>query len=586
MIGRRRPTDSLPPDRRPPPPTPTNTAADPSQFLATPVPGRDSDASFCSSRPSTALPNFSERSHQLAALRTINSYLASQSAPFALKPSLPSAKDITETLKLLLLRLGFVSQKLDEDLGHALKFLKCPFKLNKSALRAPGTPHSWPNLLAVIHWLVQIIKYRDYMTTSPPSFEGDKMFMYTVNSYLLFITGDDDKIDALDEDCIREMSDWKHTLEERVRGFEETAKELESKLDGMKAGPSQKERLEQEKAVLEKDITKFNIMIEQLSSHLMEVQKKLEEKGKALEAKVEDRKRICEENEELKKRIEEQGINLRDAERMKRELQAVERDIEETESAINGWEEKIWELDSEIGHKFKELERLMMEGNQAIRRLKIGNGFQYQLKSIGSTPSEVLGLDYKTALKPALASFSENIKRSSVGKLEELISLRQQSGENTAKLEERRNRVASLQSHIDEAKVLVSCKDIGVEAQLNIIRKEKHEYASRCAAEARKLADEVELEAHSISIVENEAAEFLKTSKAELEATIAQTKEEVKLCAEELFLLINSVSTYKEYVALKIAGMRNDLLETAGAVADMYKGQRPPQGSDVQLSSK
>ncbi|CAA0822044.1 Unknown protein [Striga hermonthica] len=567
MRGRRRPTDSLPPDRRPPPPTPTNTAADPWQFLATPVPGRDSDASFCSSRPSTDLPNFSDRSHQLSALRTINSYLASQSAPFALKPSLPSAKDITETLKLLLQRLGFVSQKLDEDLSHALKFLKCPFKLNKSALRAPGTPHTWPNLLAVIHWLVQIIKYRDYMMTSAPSFEGDKMFMYTVNSYLLFITGDDDKIDALDEDCIREMSDWKDTLEERVKGFEGTVKELESKLDGMKAGPSQKERLEQEKAVLEKDITKFQIMIEQLSSHLMEVQKKLEEKGNALEAKVEDRKRICEENEELKKRIEEQGINLRDAERMKRELQAVERDIVETESARNGWEEKIWELDSEINHKFKELERLVMEGNQATRRLKIGNGFQYQLNSIGSSPSEVLGLDYKTVLKPALASFSEDIKRSSMGKLEELISLRQQSGENTAKLEERRNHVASLQSHIDE-----------VEAQLNMIRKEKHEYASRCAAEARKLADEVELEAHSISIVENEAAEFLKTSKAELEATIAQTEEEVKLCAEELFLMINSVSKYKEYVALKIAGMRNDLLETAGAVADMYKGTSSSTG--------
>ncbi|GER24703.1 kinetochore protein NDC80-like protein [Striga asiatica] len=570
MRGRRRPTESIGPDRRPPPPTPTSTA-DPWHFLATPVPGRESDASFCSSRPSTAsvvrpsttLPNFSDRSHQFAALRTINSYLASQSVPFALKPPLPSAKDVTETLKFLLHRLGFTSQKIDEDLGHALKFLNCPFKLNKSALRAPGTPHSWPNLLAVIHWLVQIIKYKDYTMTPPPNFEGDKMFMYTVNSYLLFISGDDDKIDALDEDCIREMTEWKDTLEERVKGFEENVKELESKLDAMKAGPTQKECLEQEKAVLEKDITKFNIMIEQLLSHLTEVQKKLEEKGKAVEAKVEDRKKICEENEELKKRVEEQGINLRDAERMKRELQAVERDIEETESARNGWEEKIWELDPEIGHKFKDLERLVMEANQAIRRLKIGNGFQYQLNARGLTPSDVLGLDYKSVLKPALALFSEDIKRSSMGKLEELISLRQQSGENTAKLEERRNHIAALQSHIDE-----------VEAQLNMIRKDTHEYTSRCAAEARKLADEVDLEAHSMSVVENEAAEFLKTSKLELEAAIAQAEEEVKLCAQELFNLINSVSTHKEYVASKIARMRTDLLETAGAVADIYKGHR------------
>ena len=53
-----------------------------------------------------------------------------------------------------------------------------------------------------------------------------------------------------------------------------------------------------------------------------------------------------------------QTFNARDAERMKRELQAVERDITEAEVARNGWEEKSWDLDTTIGHKFKELEAL------------------------------------------------------------------------------------------------------------------------------------------------------------------------------------------------------------------------------------
>ncbi|KAL3620885.1 hypothetical protein CASFOL_035797 [Castilleja foliolosa] len=529
--GRRRATESIVPDRRPPPPTPTNSA-DPWQFLSTPVPGRESDASFCSSRPSiasagrasTVIANISDRSYQASALKTTNSYLASHSVKFHLKHPLPSAKDIIETLKFLLHRLGFASQKMEEDLSQALKFLKCPLKLNKSALRAP-------------------------------------------DSYLLYISGDDEAVEGLDEECIREMTEWKDTLEDRVKGLEDNMKELEVKFDGLKTGPSEKERLEQEKAMLEKDVTKFHIMIEQLLGHLTEVQKKLEEKDKALEAKVEDRKRICEENEDLKRTIEEQGINLRDAERMKRELQAVERDIEETETARNGWEEKIWELDSEIGHKFKELERLAMDCNQAIRRLKVGNGFQYQLNASASTPSKVLASDYKSVLKPALASFNEDIKRSSMGKLEELISLRQQSGENSAKLEERRSRIAFLQSHIDE-----------VEGQLNVIRKEKLEYASRCASEARKLADDVDMEAQKMSVLEKEAAEFLKTSKAELQETIIRSEEEVKLCAKELFELINSVSTYKEYVGSKIARMRNDLLEIAGTVADTYKEYRPSQG--------
>ncbi|XP_051116634.1 kinetochore protein NDC80 homolog [Andrographis paniculata] len=571
--GRRRPTESLAPDRRHPPNTPTTTAtADPWQHLSTPVPGRDSDASFCSSRPSIGaapMPNISDRSYQTSALRAINAYLASQSVPFALKHPLPSAKDITETLKLLLHRLGFESNKIDQDLSNVLKFLKCPLKLNiKSALRAPGTPHSWPNLLAVIHWLVQIIKYNDFkLNSSSSSFENDKQFMYTLNSYLNYINGDDEAVVALDEECVGEMREWADKLNEHVIAVEGNANELEVKSEGLKGATSQKERLEQEKAVLEKDVSKFHVMIEQLNGHLLEVKKKLEEKDKSLEAKVEDRKRICEENEDLKKKIVEQGINSRDAERMKREMQAVERDIEETEAARNGWEEKIWELDSEIAHKLKEFERLAMECNQALRRLKIGNGFQYQLNANGSTPAEVLGSDYKSVLKPALASFTDEIKRGSMTKYEELISLRQQSGDNAIKLDEKINRIKILQSQIDEA-----------EAQLNALRSEMHEYASRCAAEARRLAKEVESEAQKMSLVEKEAADFLKTSKAELQVKTTQTEEQVRLCAQELFDLINSVSSHKEYMGSKIARMRNDLLDTAGAVADIYKEYRPAQG--------
>lgn len=197
---------------------------------------------------------------------------------------------------------------------------------------------------------------------------GDKMLMYNINSYLLYIGGEDEGMDALDAECLRELEEWRDKVEESVKAVDETAAELDAKLVGLKKGPSQKEVLEQEKAVVEKDVMKFHDMIGQLDAHLVDVQKKLEEKETALEAKVEERKRICNENEELKRKIEEQGINLRDAERMKRELQAVERDREETEAGRSGWEEKIWELDSEIGHKFKELERLVMECNQAIRR--------------------------------------------------------------------------------------------------------------------------------------------------------------------------------------------------------------------------
>ncbi|KAL6964437.1 hypothetical protein U1Q18_035491 [Sarracenia purpurea var. burkii] len=495
--GRRRPKDSFAQDRKLPP-TPTATGAT----------SRDSDGSFCSSRPSSSsfginrsVP-MTDRGYQISAIRTINGYLASHSSQISLRPPLPSAKDITETLKFVLTRLDFPPSKLEEDLYVVLKQLNCPIKLNKSALRAPGTPHSWPNLLAVLHWMVEIAMYNDHLNDSSQVrsvFEDNSMLIYARNSYLHFIRGDDDSVDSLDRQFMEELQQDRVSIEEKVKSVNAIVKDLEGKLESLRTDPSPRELLENEKRMLEEDAKKFHSLIEQLNGHILTVEKVLEEKERELEAKDGENKRICEENEELKKRIELQGINPRDAERMKRELQAVERDIGDDEVARNTWEVKSWDIDATIRHKFKELEALSIECNQAIKRLKLGNGFQYVLNAKGTTLAEVLGLDYKLTLKPALTSFGNDIKKTSMANLEELISLRQRSIENAAKIETKKNRIAAIQSRIDE-----------VEAQINLLKKETQEYTSRCVAEAKRMAEEVEADDHKLDIIEREAAELLK----------------------------------------------------------------------------
>lgn len=454
-----------------------------------------------------------------------------------------------------------------------LKHLNCPIKLNKSALKAPGTPHSWPSLLAVIHWLVQIAMYNDHLSNSTKTrlnFEDNSMFVYALRSYLCFIRGDDDAVENEDNRFLEKLQKERDLMEENVNGLVRNVKELEGQLERLKTEPSAKEVLEKEKSVLEEDVKKFHTMIEQLDGHIVNVEKVLEEKEKELEAKVVARKRICEENEELKNRVEEQAFNARDAERMKRELQAVERDIGEAEAARNTWEEKSWDLDGRIGKKFKELQNLMIECNQAIRKLKLGNGFQYELNAKGSNPAEVLGKDYKSTLKPALASFADDIKKSSMAKLEELISFQQVSVENAHKIEAKRNRIAALQSHIDE-----------VEVQLNFLKNEIQEVTSRCAMEAGKLVKDVEAETHNLDIVEREAMELLKTSQVKLQEAIVQSEEEVHMCARELFALIDSVAKYKEWMTSKISEMKNDYLETAHAISDLHKGSLSAQFGSV-----
>ncbi|WKA00167.1 hypothetical protein VitviT2T_018552 [Vitis vinifera] len=337
-------------------------------------------------------------------------------------------------------------------------------------------------------------------------------------------------MEAVDREFMGKLERERDAVAKGVKALEKEVAEREGRLEELRSGPSAKEVVEKERGVLEEDVKKFHAIIAEFSGRIASVEKILDEKEKELGVKVEENNRICEENEELKKRVELQTFNARDAERMKRELQAVERDITEAEVARNGWEEKSWDVDTTIGHKFKELEALSIECNQALRRLKLGNGLQYVLNAKGSLPAE------------------------------------EQSVENAAKIEAKRNRLAALQTSSDE-----------VEAQLNFLKKETQNYTSRCAMEAKKLVEDVEIETYNVDIVEREVADVLEMSKLKLQEAIKQNEDEIQICAWELYALVDSVSKYKERMVSKISEMKSNLSETAGAVSDSYKGSLSAQ---------
>ncbi|KAK4254358.1 hypothetical protein QN277_009754 [Acacia crassicarpa] len=563
--GRHQPKESLKP-----PSTPVD-------FYHRQFPGRDSDASFASSRPSSAgvgvrtttVDLYKERSFQQSAVSTINSYLALHSVPISFKTTCPSAKDITETLKFLMNQLDFPSTKIEDSLPVLLKALNYPFKLNKSFLKSPAAPHQWPTLLALIHWLVQIASFNDHLSSlceTSSYAEANALNMYALNSYLHYIRGDDDAVDELDRQCKEKLEKEKGYAVEKMKATEEELKKIAAECEELRTRPSQKEVLEKEKSLLEDDVNKFHKMIEEFTVRIKEVERGLSDKEKQLEAKVQENKNICEENEELKKRVELQTFNARDMERMRKELQAVERDIAEAELARNAWEEKSWELETSLGHKVNDLEALALDCNQALRRLKIDSGIQYQLNAKGSTPAEIMGINPKLTLKPVLNSFADDIKKSSMKKLEESMSLQQKCGENAARIEKKRNKNDDLLSKIDE-----------VEAQLNKLKQETEDYIYRCAAEAKKTLEDVDREAHDLDMVEQEAAEVLKASRLKLQEAIKENEEEIQSCAQELFMLVDSVSKFKEYVGSKISEMKSDLSDTAVAVSDSYRGSFPAQ---------
>ncbi|KAL5061947.1 hypothetical protein RYX36_023684 [Vicia faba] len=378
---------------------------------------RDSDVSLASSRPSSvgihSLDVYKDRSYQHNATATINSFLASKDLNVSFKPfSSPSAKHIHQTLIFLVGLLDFNINKI-EDLPPLLKFMNYPHKLNKSVLKSPAAPHQWPSILALIHWLVQSCQI--HLSFSSPSHTttlqtNNIVFQYSLNAYLNFIRGDDEAISELDHEIRTRILREKSNADNTLVAAEQKVSELEAQLEGLRSAPSQKDLLDKEKEMLQGDVIKFHKIIDEFGLRIESKERDLVEKEKQLQAKVVESDNICQENKMLKKKVESQPFNTRDIERMKRELQAAERDAGEAELARNDWEEKCWELDRTLANNIRDLEPITRDCNQSLKRLKIGNDIQYVLNPKGTTPAEIMGIDYKVTLKPALNSFADDIK--------------------------------------------------------------------------------------------------------------------------------------------------------------------------------
>lgn len=340
--------------------------------------GRDSDASMGSSRPSSVggrpastAPSalLTDRPAQAAALRSVNAFLASHSAPVTLKPPLPAARDIADALRFILGCLDWPFHDLGEDLPSLLLHLHCPLKLNRSALKAPGTPHAWPLILSVLHWLVQFALVTDHPTASasPQTDQPNDFLLFVTRSYSLFITGEDDAVEDLDEEYLGKAQHQAANTAAAMEAREKEAEDLESKLQTCRAEPSKKVALEREKGMLVEDVKKFQAVVDTWGGKVAAMEASLREWEKELEAKEKESNRLCKENEELQRRIDTQAVNVRDMDRMKREMQRIERDIADVESGGNALEEKAWELEATISRKLNEIELILEQSNQVVR---------------------------------------------------------------------------------------------------------------------------------------------------------------------------------------------------------------------------
>lgn len=315
-------------------------------------------------RKSLSNDNPSQRSVQdpefkNAAMKTLLHYLTSHGYGHKIEPKniqKPSVRDFSNIVVFLFQQVDrniSMKGKFEDDVVSIFKQLKYQHNISKQNLAAPGTPHTWPTLLATLHWLVDLLIYCDHSVV-----EINAVQDYLFQSYDYFNKGEDDECAALYEDFVSKVRVENEDITQEIGNIERETRDFQRDLDDIERTLAAYPELADKLSDYKSDYSKFQQLITELSNH----QAALDQKTRSREKEIEDVDREIEvamrEVAILKNKVASQTISAKEAELIRAQQVQLQKEQETTALKYKEIQEKIYTAEDLLRNNVAELEKM------------------------------------------------------------------------------------------------------------------------------------------------------------------------------------------------------------------------------------
>lgn len=276
----------------------------------------------------------SDRSYQYRCVQTLVEFLSEhmydQVIPQAqaLLRRGPSKKDF-ENMILFLFKLidptFEFKGKFEEDVVQQLRDLRYPISISKTSLAAVGTPHTWPMLLMAMSWLIELLSYDEAIQQASENEQdgendeenGDKpFFKYLDASYHVFLAGDDDKFEALENQEREKLIARNEVVKQETSELEQQREHLKKRIEKVKMDKKASAELSSKKSDCESDLLKFRKLVYDLERTKVKLKKKIESLHDVQQACDDELTSRQEEIKRLQTRISNQELSAHDIEQI------------------------------------------------------------------------------------------------------------------------------------------------------------------------------------------------------------------------------------------------------------------------------
>ncbi|XP_005517289.1 PREDICTED: kinetochore protein NDC80 homolog [Pseudopodoces humilis] len=512
----------------------------------------------------------------------------------------PSVKDFlkifTFIYRFLCPSYELPDSKFEEEIPKVFKDLGYPFALSKSSMYTVGAPHTWPQIVAALVWLIDCVKLYNAIRENPPSFDDaqnwggevddgivhHKLFMdYCVKCYDLFMQGRDtfEELDAEVQSKLKDLFNIDQVKMESLAAENKRLQEEIARLEKEKESePDRRVTLRNVKSSLQGDVQKYQAYLASLESHIAILDKKLESVNDEVETAEMEVEAMKQENARLRHVLDNQKYSAADIERLNHERNELQQTINKLTKELEAEEHLLWNEEIKYARNKEGIEMQLAEYHKLARKLKLipvsaenSKGHDFEIQFNPEAGPDCL-VRYRTQIKAPLMEIMNETEEEICKATQRKMTLEDTLDQVNVMLEEKKRNVKMLTEEAEKLDDLYQQK-----------LKEIEEEEQKCANVRESLEKHKQLLESGVYDGLSEATNELHDLQLQYQVVLQTTTEEKRKIGDNLSHLIETVANhiasivkYLDEQNVKIHRdyeefMSEDLLSNLTSILDSYK---------------
>ncbi|KAL0979827.1 hypothetical protein UPYG_G00190310 [Umbra pygmaea] len=476
----------------------------------------------------------------------------------------PSTKEFLKIFEFIYCLLDPTFQmptsKVEEEVPRLLKDLGYPFALSKSSMYSVGAPHTWPQVLAALVWLIDVVKvycckceedllYADFFSDGKSEVEEgvefNKLFLdYTADTYNKFMQG----ADTFDEENVNYLHNLKKlynvdevhlaSMEEKYRILSEEVERLQKESTADRLMLKKNEKLK-----LQTDLEKLQSYLSNLESFKANLENKASGLSEEIEASGLQLETLKQEQSRLQQILSTQKFTPADIERINWEKRELQQTISSLSRSLEQAEQVMWNEEITLAKVKETAEVKLAEYHKLARKLKLipasaqnACGHDFEIKtSTEYGPSTML--EYKIQIQQPLRKLIGDVEEECSRLTNTKLTLEESIEQVNSNISDKANDLKQLREQIRRLEVQLE------QDMLDMAQEEQ-----KWAAEMESVENHQKLLQKKVTLGYDEAEGQLKAAQQQYQVVLQETKEERRTVLNNLASVISTAANHLSVV--------------------------------------